>query len=63
MKTEATSTKERTRKAYAPKGTTSQKMVSIRVDNDLLPWLAEQHNKGRYINDLVRADRDKKTTP
>lgn len=50
--------KERVRKAYASKGTRSQKMMSFRVDNDLHLWLDSQPNKGRYINDLVRADRD-----
>lgn len=50
--------KERVRKAYASKGSRSQKMMSFRVDNELQMWLDSQPNKGRYINDLVRADRD-----
>ena len=48
--------KERMRKAYAPKGERSQKMMSFRVDNDLAEWLSQQPNKGRYINDLIAAD-------
>lgn len=44
------------RKAYAPDGQKSQKMMAFRVDNDLLDWLNSQPNKGRYINDLIRAD-------
>lgn len=48
--------KERVRKAYAPKGQRTQKMMSFRVDNDLEEWLNQQPNKGRYINDLIMAD-------
>lgn len=51
--------KERMRKAYAPKGERSQKMMSFRVDNEIADWLSQQPNKGRYINNLIRADRDK----
>lgn len=49
--------KERMRKAYAPKGERSQKMMSFRVDNDVAEWLSQQPNKGRYINDLIAADK------
>lgn len=49
-------TKERMRKAYAPKGKRSQKTMSFRLDNDLLSWLSQQPNKGRYINELIRHD-------
>lgn len=49
-------TKERMRKAYAPKGERSQKTMSFRLDNDLLSWLSQQPNKGRYINELIRCD-------
>lgn len=48
--------KERMRKAYAPKGERSQKMMSFRVDNEVAEWLSQQHNKGRYINDLITED-------
>jgi len=48
--------KERMRKAYAPKGERSQKMMSFRVDNEVSEWLSHQPNKGRYINDLIAAD-------
>lgn len=48
--------KERMRKAYAPKGERSQKMMSFRVDNDVAEWLSQQPNKGRYINDLIADD-------
>lgn len=46
----------RVRKTYAKNGERSQKMMAFRCDNDLLEWLTSQSNKGRYINDLIRAD-------
>lgn len=51
--------KERTRKEYAPKGERSQKMMTFRVDMDNVPWLETKTNKGRYINELIAADRKK----
>lgn len=47
------------RKRYAKRGEPSQKMVSLRIDLDNLEWLNQQPNKGRYINRLISADRDK----
>lgn len=47
---------QRTRKVYAQKGERSQRMMSFRLDNDLVEWLSQQPNKGRYLNDLMRAD-------
>lgn len=49
--------RERVRKAYAPKGETSQKMVTFRCDLENIEWLNRQVNKGRYINDLIAKDR------
>lgn len=54
---EQTETKERMRKAYAPKGTRTQTMVTFRCDNDNLEWLQQQANKGRTLNDLIAAAR------
>lgn len=48
--------KERMRKAYAKKGERSQRTMSFRLDNELADWLSRQPNKGRYINELIRAD-------
>lgn len=48
------------RKEYAARGERSQKMVSLRIDYDNLVWLNQQHNKGRYINELIAADRKAK---
>lgn len=42
------------RKAYRKADGRSQKMVSFRLDADLLPLLALEENKGRLINDLLR---------
>lgn len=50
-------TRERVRKAYAPKGERSQKMVTFRADLENIEWLERQPNKGRYINNLIAADR------
>lgn len=52
-------TRERVRKAYAPKGERSQKMVTFRADLENIKWLEQQHNKGRYINNLIAADRER----
>jgi len=49
--------KERIKRRYAPKGERSQKMVSFRLDNENAFWLSTMPNKGRYINNLIRADR------
>lgn len=49
--------KARVRKAYAAKGSRSQTMYSFRLDDDNNEWLHAQHNMGRYLNDLIRADR------
>lgn len=43
------------RKKYAKKGERSQKMVTFRLDNDLVTRLERQANKGRFINDAIRA--------
>lgn len=48
---------ERTRRKYAKRGETSQKMMSFRLDQENEFWLSSFPNKGRYINNLIRADR------
>ena len=48
---------ERTRRRYAKRGETSQKMMSFRLDQENEYWLSTFPNKGRYINNLIRADR------
>lgn len=47
------------RKSPAKRGERSQKMMSFRVDNDLIEWLESKPNKGRYINELIFADKHK----
>lgn len=46
---------ERQRKEWKH-GERTQKMMAFRVDNELLEWLESQGNKGRYINNLIKAD-------
>ena len=45
--------KETIRKDGKKKGVTTQKMMSFRVDNDLIEWLNGCPNKGRLINQLL----------
>lgn len=52
--------KERMRKAYAKKGERSQRTMSFRLDNELEDWLSQQPNKGRYINNLIEQDRNRR---
>ena len=48
---------ERKRKVYAPNGQRGQKMMSFRLDNENLEWVMQHPNRGRYINELIAADR------
>lgn len=48
--------KTQQRKAYAKRGEAAQKMMSLRIDTKLLPWLKSKANMGRYINELIRKD-------
>ena len=50
----------RLRKEYAPKGERSQKMVTFRLDLENIDWLEQQQNKGRYINELIAADKQQR---
>ena len=52
---------ERTRRKYAKRGETSQKMMSFRLDQENAFWLSTFPNKGRYLNNLIKADRLHKT--
>ena len=51
---------ERKRKAYAPKGQRSQKTMNFRIDLDNWEYLNTLENKGRYLNELIAADRAKR---
>lgn len=46
---------DRVRKAYAARGERGQKMVNFRCDLDNIEKLTRQPNKGRFINDAIRA--------
>jgi hypothetical protein len=48
-----------TRRAYSAKGERGQRMMSFRLDIDNIEYLNTKPNKGRYINDLIAADREK----
>ena len=43
------------RKSYAKRGACNSKMMSFRCDGDDLGFLAKVANKGKLINDLLRA--------
>lgn len=45
--------KEKVRKGGQIKGVRTQKMMSFRVDNDVLEWLNSFPYKGRYINQIL----------
>ena len=45
------------RKSGRERGKVTQKVFSFRIDEEHLPWLEMQANKGRYINDLIARDR------
>lgn len=53
--------KERIKRRFAPAGERSQKMMSFRLDQENEFWLSTMPNKGRYINNLIRADRLRRT--
>lgn len=46
---------DRVRKAYAARGERGQKMVNFRCDLDNIEKLSRQSNKGRFINEAIRA--------
>lgn len=52
--------KKQERKKGRRNGAITQKVYSFRLDGDLIDWLSRQPNKGRYINDLIWDDMDKK---
>lgn len=45
----------RQRKAGITRGVRTQRMMSFRLDADLVEYLDGQANKGRFINDCLRA--------
>lgn len=54
-------TKERIRRTYAKAGERSQKSITFRLDLENVEWLYQQPNKGRYINNLIADDREKRS--
>lgn len=53
--------KTRIKREYAKRGSSNQKMMSFRLDNENAEWLQKQANKGRYINELIAKDRQGST--
>lgn len=51
--------RKQVRKQYSKNGERGQKMVTFRLDLENEDWLQQQPNKGRYINNLIAADRSK----
>ena len=51
--------KQPLRKQGRQRGTRTQTPTAFRLDNDLIEWLNSQPNKGRYINNLIRADMER----
>lgn len=49
---------ERVRKAYSPRGSRGQKMVTFRCDFENLEYLNQQDNKGRFLNDLIKSHKE-----
>ena len=47
-----------TRKAYSADGERGQKMMSFRLDIENIEYLNTKPNKGRYINDLIKRERE-----
>lgn len=47
------------RKGGNTAGKRTQTMCSFRLDNDLKQWLDAQSNKGRLINNLLRAEKER----
>lgn len=47
------------RKKYSKVKGGSQKPFNFRLDNDNVEWLSRHPNKGRYINNLIREDRQR----
>lgn len=50
---------ETKRRARAPKGERTQKLFTFRLDNENAEWLMQKPNRGRYLNELIEADRNK----
>ena len=53
--------KTRIKREYAKRGSSNQKMMSFRLDNENADWLLKQTNKGRFINELIAKDRQGST--
>lgn len=46
---------QRVKKEYAQRGTRSQVMFNFRMDAELYEEVSKQANKGRFVNEAIRA--------
>lgn len=51
---------ERIRKEYAPRGQRGQKRFTLLIDNENVEWLYSQGNMGRYVNQLIKDDQQRR---
>ena len=54
MKDEKSTEKARLRKTGITRGVRTQKMMTFRLDADLVEFLETKDNKGRFINECIR---------
>lgn len=62
MSEESKTEKARQRKAGITRGVRTQRMMSFRLDADLVEFLETKENKGRFINDCLRSRMKFETT-
>ena len=62
MKEIKNTVKARLRKAGITRGVRTQKMMTFRLDADLVDYLETKDNKGRFINDCLRSRMKFETT-
>lgn len=48
---------QRIRKSYAPRGQRSQVRITFLLDAENYEHWAQQPNRGRYLNELIKKDR------
>ena len=48
----------RVRKEYSPRGQRGQKMLNFRCDLENYEYLQAKPNKGRYLNEIIKKDRE-----
>lgn len=49
---------DRVRKSYAPRGQRSQVRQTFLLDKENIDWVKSKPNISKYLNDLIRKDRE-----